>query len=381
MAPVRQDSTNSLRLRKVDELYSKGLSFSSRSLTIGKDIYNSGTNSLIYGSAIRNYNLSNSIVSGVKINNPSLFNSSGYLLRGVDVARSSYFGKSLTASFSDYLGDLLPSSGDNNFNWFSEILFIGCAPVNPNSLTQSFFIGYGIMGLSHSWTATNSQTSGDVSVARPVMSRNGQKISIGPQGGVGWLGAPYNTGATDQYMMAKISLCDPYDTRNGLSDDQIGNTKSQTNENDISSLKDGHFKYVGHIPSEEQDVFYNTLPGAPFPRNFDQGRILNFRNSLVQGTNLNIDFYPGSMSNSIITGFRYPSLRQNTNIYDFWGDDHYSEFNSYNLSHLGYATPAPASYLIPEIVSMTKTMGQVFMPGSFSVSGYRNYPFCGRTPT
>ena len=380
MAPVRQDSTNSVRLRKVDEIYSRGLSFSSRSLTIGKDIFNSGTNSLVYGTSIRNFDLSNAIVSGVRINNSSQFNSS-YRLRGVDVARSSYFGKSFTASFTDYTNDPLPASGDNNFNWFGEILYIGCVPVVPTSTTQNFFIGYGIMGLSHSWNATPSQTTGDVSVAKPVMRRGGLKIFVGPEGGNKWLGNPFDQGSSDQYMVAKLSLCDPFDELNGFADDQIGSTNSQTNENDISSLQDSNFKYVGHIPSENQDIYYNTIFGNLRSRNFDQGRVLNFRNSLVQGTNLNIDFYPSGLSNSIITGFRYPSLRQDTNIYDFWGDDHYSEFNAYNCSHLGHTTQAPSSYRIPEIISMTKTMGQVFMPGSISVAGYRNYPFCGRTPT
>lgn len=373
MGIVRQDSTNSVRSRKVDELFSKSFTYSSRSLTIGKNIYNSQINTLVYGSTIRNCNFGNAIVSGVRISDTNTL-TKNYLLRGVDIARSTFL-RYPDDPFSDYLSNLPASSGDNNFNWFAEFLMIGCVPVSPTSTDKKYFIGYGVMGLSHSWTATASQTAGDVDVERPRMRRSTNSIRIGPEGGVKWLPSPFSLGNTNAYIFTKLSICDPYDLNN--CETPIGTTNSQTNENDISSLQNTHFKLVGTIPCEDQDIPYFT-GGARFPRNFDQGRVMNFRNSLVQGSNINIDFYPGGLSNSIITGFRYPALGKFTIRENFWGDDLYSEFNSYNSSHLGYSTTPPSSYKVPEIASMTKTMGQVYEPITFTASGYRNYPFCGR---
>jgi hypothetical protein len=371
---VRQDSTNSVRSRKIDELFSKSFTYSSRSLTIGKNIYNSQINTLVYGSNIRNCNYGNAIISGVRISDQSAL-TKDYLLRGVDVARSTFL-RNPDDPFSDYLSNLLGSSGDNNFNWFAEFLMIGCVPVSPTSIDKKYFIGYGVMGLSHSWTATASQTAGDVNVDIPRMRRSSTSIRIGPEGGLKWLPSPFSNGNTNAYIFAKISLCDAFDINN--CETPIGTTNSQTNENDISSLQNTHFKLVGTIPCEDQDIPY-FAGGARFSRNFDQGRVMNFRNSLVQGSNINIDFYPGGLSNSIITGFRYPALGINTIRENFWGDDLYSEFNSYNGSHLGYSTTPPSGYIIPEIAIITKTMGQVYEPLTFTASGYRNYPFCGRS--
>lgn len=371
MSIVRQDSTNSLRSRKVDELFSKSFTYSSRSLTIGKNIYNSQSNALVYGTAIRNCNFGNAIVSGVRISDQSAL-TKDYLLRGVDVARSTFL-KAVNQELP--FQDGLRSSGDNNFNWFSEILMIGCVPVRSDQTAKKYFIGYGVMGLSHSWTATSSQTDGDISVSRPVMTRTSNIIYIVPDGGVKWLPSLFADGKTNAYIFAKISLCDAYDINN--CETPIGTTNSQTNENDLSSLKNTHFKLAGTLPCEDQDIPY-FVGGARFPRSFDQGRIMNFRNSLVQGSNINIDFYPSGLSNSIITGFRYPALGVNTTRDNFWGDDLYSEFNSYNSSHLGHSTNPPSGYVVPEIVSMTKTMAQVYEPLTFTASGYRNYPFCGR---
>lgn len=374
MSIVRQDSTNSLRSRKVDELFSKSFTYSSRSLTIGKNIYNSQLNTLVYGTTIRNCDFINAIVSGVRISDQSAL-TKDYLLRGVDVARSAFL-KNVNDPFEDYLGTPLVSSGNNNFNWFSEILMIGCVPVRSDQTGKKYFIGYGVMGLSHSWTATVSlQTTGDVAVTSPRMRRSNNIIYIEPEGGIKWLPNPFSLSGINAYLFAKISICDAYDINN--CETPIGTTNSQTNENDLSSLKNTHFKLAGTLPCEDQDIPY-SFGGARFSRNFDQGRIMNFRNSLVQGSNINIDFYPGGLSNSIITGFRYPALGVNTTRENFWGDDLYSEFNSYNSSHLGYSAKPPSGYVVPEIVSMTKTMGQVYEPLTFTASGYRNYPFCGR---
>lgn len=373
MSIVRQDSTNSLRSRKVDELFSKSFTYSSRSLTIGKNIYNSQLNTLVYGTTIRNCDFRNAIVSGVRISDQNAL-TRDYLLRGVDVARSAFL-RNVNDPFEDYLETPLVSSGNNNFNWFGEILMIGCVPVRSDQVDKKYFIGYGVMGLSHSWTATSLQTDGDVDVAKPRMRRSTNVIYIEPEGGVQWLPNPFSNGSTNAYIFAKISICDAYDINN--CETPIGTTNSQTNENDLSSLKNTHFKLAGTLPYEDQDIPY-FVGGARFPRIFDQGRIMNFRNSLVQGSNINIDFYPSGLSNSIITGFRYPALGESTTRDNFWGDDLYSEFNSYNSSHLGHSTNPPSGYVVPEIVSMTKTMGQVYEPLTFTASGYRNYPFCGR---
>jgi len=373
MAPIRQDSTNSFRLRKVEEVFVKSFTFSTRSLSIGQKIYTSATNSLSYGSQIRSINISNAIISGVPQMSNTFLTSANYL-RGIDVARSTYFGKAFTASFTDYSGQTLPSSNNGNFNWFSEILLIGTVPIEPGP--QSFFIGYGVMGLSHSWSATSVQTDGDIALTNPRMERGGNQIFIRPAANK-WLGSPYDQGTTDQFIIAKISICDPFQVDDNA-EDLLGGKNSQSNENESSSLQDSNFKQVGRITDDELTVNTTPLSGSAQFRNFDQPRVLNFRNSLIQGSYINVDFYPWGLSNSIISGFRYPSVRENLNIYDFYGDDLYSELNSYNCSHLGSNATPPTSYVIPEIISFTKTMGQVYFPGSFSSSGYRNYPFCGR---
>ena len=226
MGIVKQDSTNSIRSRKVDELFSKSFTFSTRSLTIGKNIYNSQSNSLVYGTSITNCNFGNAIVSGVKISDQNAL-TKDYLLRGVDIARSAFL-KNLNDPFSDYLSNLPASSGNNNFNWFAEFLMIGCVPVSPTSIDKKYFIGYGVMGLSHSWTATASQTAGDVNVERPRMIRSGDNIRIGPENGVKWLPSPFSDGNTNAYIFTKLSICDPYDDNN--CETPIGTTNSQTNE-------------------------------------------------------------------------------------------------------------------------------------------------------
>jgi hypothetical protein len=382
MGAIRQDSTNSVRSRKVDELFRDSFTFSTQSLTVGKNIYNLGINTLVYGSNVRNCDFSNAIISGVPISNSNAL-TKDYLLRGIDVARSSFFGRSFTASFTDYLGNQLSSSGNNNFNWFSEILMIGCVPVTASSIDKNYFIGYGVMGLSHSWTATSLQTDGVLDgygglAQRPKMTRSGNVIFIGPNNGTQWLDWPFNLNNTNQYIFAKISICDAYDINTCQT--SIGTTNSQTNENDISSLQNTNFKQVGTIPGVDQNIPY-SFGGVGFSRNFDQGRVMNLVNCLVQGSNINIDFYPGKLSNSIISGFRWPSVGGYTDRSNFWGDDLYSEFNFYNSSHLGYnTTPPSTSYKVPEIISMTKTTFQFYEPLTFTVSGYRNYPFCGRSP-
>jgi len=379
MGAVKQDSTNSLRLRKSGQFYRQGFTFSSRSYSIGQDIYNTGTQSFVYGRSVRNVDFTNGIISGVRIFDTSLFNKD-YFLRGMDLSRSSYFalksGSSLTASLSDYYGSLPRASHNTNFTWFGEILLIGTVP-RKSTESKEFFITYGFLGLSHSWNATAIQTIGGIATSESLrMRRGGTNIFLGPvtkwvtSSGFSW------DLANDGYVNAKVAICDPFHFPGSLP--LTGGATAQSNENDFSSLKDDNFKNVGENPSENQTISYGASLNYQMERGFDQGRILNFRNSLVQGTNLNIDFYPGGMSNSVISGYRYPSVREGLGTNDFWGDDMYSEFNSYNCSHLSYGTRPPTGYKIPEIVSMTKTSGQVYSSFSFSVSGYRNYPFCGR---
>lgn len=376
MGAVKQDSTNSFRLRKSDQFFSRGFSFSTRSYSVGQEIYNAGTNSFVYGRSVRNEDFTNCIMSGVKIFDTGSFNKD-YLLRGMDLARSCFFaskpGSFITASLTDYFGNRPSASSNTNFNWFSEILLIGTVP-RDSSEVQEFFITYGFLGLSHSWGATAVQTIGGIPTSEPVrLRRAGTSIFIAPP--TRWVGTNWDqTG--DGYINAKLSICDPFHFPTVTSP---GITTSQSNENDSSSLKDGNFKFVGQIPAENQPIYYGvSSPFSSRVRNFDNGRILNFKNSLVQGSNLNIDFYPGGMSNSVISGFRFLPVREGLNINDFYGDDMYSEFNSYNCSHLSYDTRPPTGYKIPEVASMTKTSGQYYTAMSFSVAGYRNYPFCGR---
>jgi len=374
MGAVKQDSTNSFRIRKSDQVYTRGLSFSTRSYSIGQDLYNTGTNSFVYGRSVRNTDVTNGIISGVKIIDTGVFNKD-YLLRGMDLARSTFFssraGQSITASLTDYFGNRLSASANSNFCWFSEILLIGTVPLTQSS-AQQFFITYGFLGLSHSWNATAIQTIGGIPTSDPVkMTRSGTSIFISPP--TRWVGTNWDA-TPDGYINAKLSICDPFHFPGTIT---LGSTTSQTNENDSSSLKDGNFKSVGENPPKNQKIFTNRFLTNEIERYYDQGRILNFRNSLVQGSNLNIDFYPSGMSNSVITGFRYPPIRDQLSIVDFYRDDLYSEFNAYNCSHLSYNTSPPSGYKIPEIASMTKTSGQVYTGPSFSVSGYRNYPFCG----
>jgi hypothetical protein len=378
MGAVKQDSTNSFRIRKSDQVYTQGLSFSTRSFTIGQDLYNTGTNSFVYGRSVRNTDVTNGIISGVEIIDSGVFNKD-YLLRGMDLARSTFFssrsGQSITASLTDYFGNRLSASANSNFCWFSEILLIGTVPLTQSS-AQQFFITYGFLGLSHSWNATAIQTIGGISTSDPVrMTRSGTSIFISPP--TRWVGTNWDA-TPDGYINAKLSICDPFHFPGTIT---LGPTTSQTNENDSSSLKDGNFKSVGQNPPINQTISAIRNPTSyQIERDYDHGRILNFRNSLVQGTNLNIDFYPSGMSNSVITGFRYPPIRDNLSIWDFYKDDLYSEFNAYNCSHLSYFTTPPTGYVIPEIVSMTKTSGQVYTGQSFSVNGYSNYAFAGGKP-
>ena len=383
MSASLQDSTNSSRVRKIGRGFSRGMSFSTRSLSVGWNIYNAGTASFVYGSNIYNINLENAIVSGVRNRNPVVDNNVGnYQLRGADLARACLISSNTASDaflpLTDYKENLIPASGTNSqtlkSTWFAEILYIVHVP-QALGTAQEYAVGYGVLGLTTSWGATSLQVRSSVSSPVPRMTLGGGVVSIRPT--TSWL-QNFENSNSGGYVIAKVSLCDPfYRDYQGV---VTGITVSQTNENDTSVLKDGNVKLVGEIPSQNIDLFYNTLPGAPFPRKYDQGRVLNLKNSLIQGSNLNVDFYPFGMSNSVFTGFRYPPLRLNATLYDFWAEDLYSEFNSYNCSHLGYNTTAPTGYIIPEIASMTKTSGQIYFGQSFSVAGYRNYPFCGGFP-
>jgi hypothetical protein len=382
MSASLQDSTNSSRVRKIGRGFSRGMSFSTRSLSVGWNIYNAGTASFVYGSNIYNINLENAIVSGVRNRNGGAIKD--YQMRGADLARACLISNKVAGDpflpLTDYKGNLIPASLLDStklkHTWFAEILYIAHVP-QVFGTPQEYAVGYGVLGLTTSWGATSLQVRSSVSSPVPLMTLGGGKVSIAPT--TSWLQNFQNVDSGG-YVIAKVSLCDPFyaDYQSVI----LGSaTISQTNENDTSVLKDGNVKLVGEIPSQNIDLFYNTLPGAPFPQKYDQGRILNLRNSIVQGSNLNVDFYPSGMSNSVFTGFRYPPLRLNATLFDFWAEDLYSEFNSYNCSHLGYNTTPPSGYIIPEIASMTKTSGQIYFGQSFSVAGYRNYPFCGGFPT
>lgn len=379
-----QDSTNSYKQRKIGQLYAGSFTQSSisaidphplwrQSLTVGVDIQNTGKECFIYGSGVRNTYWNSCIMSGV----PSETASWLYRSRAIDAPVCIWFrgtNSNRPVRFLHTAG-LIEPSNSTNMNWIGELLYIGGLPVTvyPVESSRNFYIGYSLLGLSYSakepdWKGFSfSETAGDYTLSRPIMVKSSGNISIRSAGSY-WT----NGGDTDLYMFGKLSVCDAFYTQSNFTNFA---TNSQSNENEISQRGD-NVKIVGSNPSENQT---NNL--IQFERTFDQGRILGFQNSLVQGTGLNIDFYPQKISNSVVSGYRHPPLGTNVGYNDIWADDLYSEFNLYNCSHLGYSSSLPSGYSQPKVVSFTRTSAQIYKPLGFTVSEasitWRTYPFCG----
>lgn len=376
--PHRQDSTNSYRLKKIKDVTSSGLSKPWASLYLGERLVSSGTSSFVWGYGAYNQNYINSFVSGTR--NLSLGKFSGFPMVGIDVILDSHFTQSsIKNPLTDSSNNLLTSSDKdkNTFvNWFCEYLLIGTIPQEP-SYIQSYFVTFGVLGLSHSWSATPSQTMGSIVSETISMSKGGATVSLGPVSK--WVDNSW-TGNWDGWVNGRISICDPYATGYSF----VGLTTNSP-ENEGNSSQGHPFKNFGNNPGTEAKIKITRnklLDGINYGEeslNFDQGRIMNIRNCIVQGTNLNVDFYPYGLSNSVITGYRSGHLDgtndQPVTLKNFYALDKYSEFNSYNCSHLCVIGSVPG-YSIAEITSFTKTSGQLYKGATFSISAYRNYPFC-----
>lgn len=314
------DTTNSARFRN---LKSSNMNTSaSSSVSMGVDVTGNAKNSLNGG--INNVNnVDNSISFATSF--CTIFNPNFFISKTTDFCNSCFITEN---------DDEDPLSNYNSLyyrrtfldNPSFEVLSIGVIPSSGADDKQYCFVTSGVIGLTGSIARTDNKG------AIMGLSFSVDDILIGASPWI-YSTASFSSG-WEGYVNSKVSVADAVDSFTTSS-----NIILQSVENN-ENLNRNKFKVIGDSPYTD----------------------INFFSGIVNGKNINCNFYPYGLSHSYIGGNR--STEE-------------SEFNSYNMSHLTTYPNLPPPLEIENVTffSLTRTSGQEFDAFGFTHSGYYNYKF------